>query len=359
MWKFIYQPIMRSYYRRAYSPEPLVDDFVPIPDVFRLNTVPWIATRTPVCQSTALQMIASHHGIDRPRRYFDFLMGLTYGARDMPGMGFFPVGTDPEVGLKEAAPYLGLCCRYLVTNDQDLFISALRQFLARQFPVRVPLDMGTIYGAEELIPHNEVLIGYDSRGFEYYEPVCRHPAGCRPVHMKPGEIGLYVENDLLIEAVEKETTYFHYPWRFVATILETGPMTTDLRPLWKRNGNALIGGNNFGTHYGAAAICYLVDQIEKEGTQFNFSSLALPFEIAAYCRCDNAACMHELDSHNGRLPAAATCFENSSRCFEACRHLVRQGVTKKDQIQELTGRLREAAEAETTAGRIFLEIAKA
>ena len=47
-------------------------------------------------------MIASHHGIERPRRYFDFLMDFTYGASYRGDFGFITVGTDPDTGLLTA-----------------------------------------------------------------------------------------------------------------------------------------------------------------------------------------------------------------------------------------------------------------
>ena len=360
MWNLMMQPMMRWYYRRSYEPETLLaDDFSPIPEVYRLCTVPWIASCTPVCQSTALQMIAGHYGLNQPRRYFDFLMGFTYGASDMPGVGFFPVGVDPEKGLKEAAPYLGLRCRYLVTDDQDLYLQALHHFLALEFPLRVPLDMGILYGVQESIPHNEVLIGYDSRGFEYYEPVCRAPANCRPVHMQPGEIGLYVPNERLLKAVEKESTLFKYPWRYILTYLEPGPRATDLKPIWQRNGKALIGGTNFGTHYGATATLHLADQLEKEASLVDLEKLELSFEIAAHVRCENAAFMHEMNGHDSRLQTAATCFEQAARCFEESLSILQHSFTGIAQTHHLASQLRAAAAAEETAGHIFLDLAAA
>lgn len=356
MWNLVFQPMMRWYYRRTYEPEPLPTNLNDIPPVYRLYTVPWIATYTPVCQSTGLQMLAAHYGIDQPRRYFDFLMGFTYGASDKPGVGFFPVGIDPEVGLKDAAPYLGLRRRYLVTDDSRQFVQSLRHFLSREIPLRVPLDMRVLYDSDEPVPHNEVLIGYDDRGFEYYEPVCREPAGCRPSFKKPGDIGLYVEDERLVAAVEAEAVLFHYPWRYMVTLLEPGPWKTDLKPLWQRNGRALIGGANFGIRYGAAAIRHLANLVEKEGMRFDFVRLLIPFEIAAHVRCENAAFMGDMNGHQPCLLEAASCFEQSARLFGECLYLLRQGLGMPGQIQELSRRLRDAADADLIAGQIFLEM---
>lgn len=158
MFNRIMKTMARWYFRNVYQPVAL-DPQQPFdhPAQHHLDSVPWISTWETVCQSTALQMIAAHYGIERPRRHFDFLMGFTYGASYRGDFGFITVGTDPETGLLTAAPYLGLARRYYFTDDATLYVRALRSYLARGFPIRVPLDMGALYGQAEPLPHNEVL----------------------------------------------------------------------------------------------------------------------------------------------------------------------------------------------------------
>ena len=84
-------------------------------------------------------MIAAQNGIERPWRHLDFLMGFTCGAGELPGVGFLPVGADPETGLLVAGPYLGLVRRYYVTDDAGLYLDALSFNLSQGYAVRVPL----------------------------------------------------------------------------------------------------------------------------------------------------------------------------------------------------------------------------
>ena len=171
------------------------------PAKHHLDDVPWFATEGAYCQSNSLQMIAAQKGIEEPRGYFDFLMGFTYGAVEMPGrMGFFPY-TDPETGFVVAAPHLGLQRRYYVTDDEALYIDALRYYLAQGYPVRVGLDAAVLYDLEEEMPHSEVLVGYDETGFYYYETVCVPEMGCEPCHLPPGEQGLHIPDQALLDAV--------------------------------------------------------------------------------------------------------------------------------------------------------------
>lgn len=56
------------YFRNAYRPTPLNAALLPDHPVEHfIPTVSWISTRETLCQSTALQMIAAHHGIEQPR----------------------------------------------------------------------------------------------------------------------------------------------------------------------------------------------------------------------------------------------------------------------------------------------------
>lgn len=88
MFNRIMKLMARWYFRNMYQPVAL-DPQQPFDHPARqhLDSVPWISTWETVCQSTALQMIAAHHGIERPRRHFDFsqiALGLEVGAATRP-----------------------------------------------------------------------------------------------------------------------------------------------------------------------------------------------------------------------------------------------------------------------------------
>lgn len=355
MRKLITRFMTGWYYRTMYRPTRLnagsLSDF---PSEHFIATAPWISVSEALCQSTALQMIAAHHGINQPRRYFDFLMGFSYGASYRDDFGFITVGTDPETGLIMAAPYLGLEQRYLVTDDATLYLRALRSYLARGYPVRVPLDMGALYGQAEALPHNEVLVGYDAGGFTYYEPVSRPPAPSQPGHLPPGQPGLYVTDERLLLAVARESSLFDYPWRYPLVIFEPCPSRSDLAPVWRQNGQALVGGNRWGQQWGAAAIERLAEEIERLGEHFNLVQIELGLEIGAATRPDNAAHLREHFSDYVDLQKAADHFDIAARCYRAALDTVRQGNIDSHEIAKLTAWLRQAAAAERAAGQIFL-----
>jgi hypothetical protein len=345
----------RWYYRNMYQPASLDGKPLPgHPPEHRLNTVPWISTWETVCQSTALQMIAACHGIEKPRRYFDFLMGFTYGASYRDDFGFITAGVDPETGLITAAPYLGLVRRYYFTDAAALYLRALRSYLSRGYPVRVPLDMGALYGQADPLPHNEVLVGYDESGFHYYEPVSRPPAPSQPGHLPPGEPGLYVTDERLLQAVNSESNLFGYPWRYPFVIFEPDDRRDDLGPVWRQNGQALVGGNRWGQRWGAAAIEYQAGEIERGGERFDFSRVALGLEVGAATRPDNAAYLRETFGGRADLMQAADHFAQAAQCYQSAREAATNGIANQAVTGRIAGWLRQAAGAERAAGRIFL-----
>lgn len=343
------------YYRNTYRPTPLnaglLSDY---PSEHFIATAPWISVRESLCQSTALQMIAAHHGIEQPRRYFDFLMGFTYGASYRNDFGFGTFGTDPETGLITAAPYLSLAQRYLVTDDAALYLRALRAYLAQGYPIRVPLDMGALYGQAEAMPHNEVLVGYDAGGFTYYEPVSRPPAPSQPGHLPAGQPGLYVTDERLLQAVVSASRLFDYPWRYPLVVFEPGPARSDLTPVWKQNGQALVGGNRWGQQWGAAAIERQAGEIERLGERFDSAQIELGLELGAATRPDNAAYLRERFGDQIDLQKAADHFDIAASCYQVALDTVRQSNAGSSVTANLVSWLRQAATAERAAGQVFL-----
>ena len=354
-WRALTRFFLRQYYEGNYHPLELTTEEVgDYPAEHLLDNVPWIATRETLCQSNSLQMIAAQQGIEQPRRYFDFLMGFTYGASEIPGgLGFFP-GTDPETGFVVAAPYLGLIRRYYVTDDEALYLDALRYYLAQGFPVRVGLDYGKLHDMEEGAPHSDLLVGYDGAGFHYYETVCIPPAPCQPGYLAPGERGLHVPDDKLLEAVRDQAEMLEYPWRYSLSIFETGPLEQDLRPIWTRNGRSLIGGAQYGPRQGADVVDGLATEIEKRGTSIDATEIRPGLEVAVCVRQENADYLREAFSGNADLEQAAGLFDRASGNYQAVLDAIEDGVGDRAEAEQIATWLRDAAAAEREVGEIFV-----
>ena len=285
-------------------------------------------------------------------------MGFTYGASELPGVGFPPFGTDPETGMAVAAPYLGLSRRYYVTDDADLYRNALRHFLSRGYPVRVAVDMSTLYGTSEFIAHSEVLVGYNPDGFTYYETVCSAPATCQPGKREPGQEGLFVSDTVLLEAVRAQSKPLKYPWRYALTIFEPGPTASDLAPVWAQNSLALVGGNPYGPKTGADAIDALAEQIERRGGRFDVTTIETGIEIATITRPNNAAYLREAFPDDEDILQAAAHFERAAEAYRAILPLVAGGIGDQEDAARIALHMRTAAAAEREAGEIFREMSK-
>lgn len=356
-WRLLLRGFVWRYYTQAYEPVRLAaTDVGDYPSEQHLRDVPWIAADVPVCQSTSLQMIAAQRGAICSRAHIDFLMAFTYGFSAIPGMDtFFPGGVDPEVGLRDAAPYLGLRRRYYVTDDAALYVRALRSFLARGYPVRVALDMGALYGASTFIAHSDVLIGYDASGFYLYETVCVPPATCAPGERPPGEIGIYITEARLLQAVTSLARRFAYPWRYSLTIFEPGPRADDLRPVWERLANATLGGNRYGPPTGVAVLERVADQIERRGSRYPVAAIKESLESAARFRRDNARYLRERFPDEADLARAAEQFEQAADRYAAA---LGGRVADQHAARRIATALREAAAAERAAGATFLARAR-
>jgi len=347
---------VRRYYVQTYAPIRLAaTDVGDYPPERHLRDVPWIATDVPACQSTSLQMIAAQHGAVRSRAEIDFLMAFTYGFSAIPGTSeFFPGGVDPEVGLRDAAPYLGLRRRYYVTDDPALYVRALRSFLARGYPVRVALDMGALYGASAVIPHSDVLIGYDATGFFLYETVCLPPATCAPGERPPGADGISVTEARLLQAVTNLARRFAYPWRYTLTIFDPGPQVDDLRPVWARLANATLGGNRYGPPTGVAVLERTAAQIERQGSRARATAITQGLETAARFRRDSARYLRERFPDEVDLAQVAARLEQAADRYAAALAAVANGIADRDEARQIATALREAAALERAAGAALL-----
>ncbi len=342
------------YYQGNYEPLELSADALgDFPPQYHLDDVPWIATEESYNHSNSMQMIAARKGIEEPRGYFDFLMGFTYGALEHPtGLGFFPF-TDPEIGFIAAAPYLGLARRYYVTDDEALYLDALRYYLSQGYPVRVALDAAVLYDLEERIPHSEVLVGYEADAFYYFEPLCKPEMPCQPRHLPPGEKGLRVSDRTLLDAVLGQAKMFSYPWHYSLTIFEEGPPKDDLGPIWKRNGQSLIGGTQYGPPQGADAIEALAAKIEECG-KVDVWMVRFGLHMFAYTRRDNATYLREAFADEADIEQAATLFDEAGEFYADILAALEDGVADPSEADQIVSMLRNAASLERQIGHIFL-----
>jgi hypothetical protein len=354
-WRMLVTFFQRSYYRESYAPlELAADDLRDYPTQYHLEDVPWIATREWYCQANSLAMVAAQHGTGASTGHCSFLMGFTYGAVEVPGsVGMNPF-TDPEQGFAVAAPYLGLVRRYYVTNDDELYLDALRHLLSRGYAVRVALDVAVLYDLERQLPHSDLLVGYDETGFYYYETVCLPEFPCNPRHLPPGEQGLRVSDQTLLDAVLAQAKMFSYPWRYSLTIFEQGPAEGNRGPIWTRNGNLLIGGAQYGPRQGADAIDKLADVIEKRGASVDASEVRWGLEAAVFTRHDNAAYLRMAFDDRAAVRHAADLFDQAADAYEQTLASLEDGITNQAEADRIAAWLRDAARAEREVGKTFL-----
>ena len=343
------------YMRQTRQPIRLTADAVgSFPTEHHLDDVPWIATREWFCQSNSLAMIAAQHAIDAPTEHVCFLTGFTYGASRQPERWPFLPYADPEAGFGAAAPYLGLVRRTYVTDDPSLYLDALRWYLSQGCAVRVALNGCMLPEMEPCADaHSEILVGYDTDGFFYYETVFESQ------HLPPGEEGIWVSELTLLDAVANWSGAFSTPWRYVLTLFEAGPVEQDLKAIWARNGELLAGGSRFGPLQGADAIEALAAQIDGGWAQLDltnndFGGLRCGIEAASYTRHHNAAYLRAAFSGETDVERAADLFDQAADRYTDALAALEDGVAGESEAGQVARALGDAAALEREIGQIFL-----
>ena len=345
----------RMYFQQTREPIELARDAVGgFPAEHHLDDVPWIATREWYCQANSLAMIAAQQGIDEPTGHFGFLMGFTYGAFREPSAWEFMPYTDPEAGMGIAAPYLGLARRYYVTDDPSLYLDAVRYYLSEGYVVRVALNGCMLPEMEPCASaHSEVLVGYDTDGFCYYETVIDSR------HLPPGEEGIWISEQTLLDAVGDWNRVFSSPWNYALTIFEAGPVEQDLDPIWARNGQLLVGGSRYGPRQGADAIEALAARVEEHWaeldlTNTDFGSLRCGIEAAAYTRHSNAAYLRTTFAGETDIERAADLFDAAAALYEDVLAALEDGIAGQSEAEQVANMLRDTAALEREIGQVFL-----
>jgi hypothetical protein len=354
-WRRLVVFFQHAYYREGYAAlELAAHDVGDYPPQSHLDDVPWIATQESYCQANSLAMVAAQHGIDASTGHCSFLMGFSYGAVEVPGSVAINPFTDPEHGFAVAAPYLGLARRYYVTDDKSAYLDALRSFLSQGHAVRVALDVALLYDLEGQLPHSDLLVGYDETGFYYYETVCLPEFPCTPRHLPPGEQGLWVSDQALLDAVLGQSQVFSYPWRYSLTVFEQSEAESNLGSIWTRNGQLLMGGAQYGPRQGADAIDKLANGIEKRGSRVDASEVRWGLEAAVSSRHDNAAYLRAAFDDRADVRHAADLFDQAAGAYDQALASLEDGIADQAEASRIAAWLRSAAEAEREVGEILL-----
>ena len=342
----------RKYFRDQYVPQEFkLHGVGSPPSECHLDDVPWISHEGPHCQTATLQMVAHKHGLDPSLAYVDFLMGASYGAvyfRDLTSLRAMPLfHTDPEPGLRVAAPYLGLERQYIVTNDADAFLQASRFYLSTGYPVRIAVNVLRLLGEEGFSPHSELLVGYDESGFYYYE------TGGKDRFIEGAE-GLRLTDQTLLDAVRDLTDRFGLPWEFALTIFEKREREGDLSDIWRRNGSQLVG-TRWGPAQGAVGIREFASDIEEAAlgiTDWQF--IARHLAAGSGYRLANARFLRDHFAGHGRVEEAARLLAEAGGYYQEAAAIVAEDIDDIGEVEVLVSLLRKAASSEEQAGRALL-----
>lgn len=339
---------LQKYLHEAYKPQELeIQAIGSFPSEYHIKEIPWISYEKAYCASTALQMIAYKHGLKPSLGYLNFLMGFTYGSF-YPGdqTGFLPYN-DPIPGSRLAAPYLGLEMKYIITNDPEPFLNALRFYLSREYPVDIQLNVAILWGEEGIFPHHELLVGYDESGFYYYETFKQDR------FIKEAE-GLKVTNELLIEAVAEANKELSRPWKFAFIIFEKGEKKEDLSETWKINGAALVGNKLGPLAGGAVAIKEFASKIKEDGETRNLLAL----EFMSYNRLDNARFLEHYFADDKEIKEVVGLFKKAGELYNKALAIAKDDIERREKVNEVAELLIKGASLEEKAGKIFISKGK-
>jgi len=234
----------------------------------------------------------------------------------------------------------------------NLFLKA--GLVKEGYPIRVALDMGALYGKKDFIAHSEVLVGYDQTGLYYYETVCLPPATCTPGEHPPGDPGIHVTDQQLLQAVASQSKNLQYPWQYAFSIFEPGQMQQDTAPLWRRNGQSMGQSSQYGPKMGPAVIDDLAAQIEQQSARFDLSKIRSGIALAVVLRKDNANYLREAYPNEPDLENAAALFVQAATGYQAVQDAIQDGIADQAEADQIAARLRDAASAERKTGEIFI-----
>jgi len=345
MGPYITKYTQGKYYKKYYGAEEINPaDLKDHPASFRIKGMTRISFDKQYFQPAALQMIAAKHGVRQGIGYFNFLMGFTYGMFYRPDMPAPMFTNDPILGFKYAAPFLGLKMKFLITDDRDVFLKAVKFHVSRDHPVVIEVDAGALRGETVFIAHPEVIAGYSEKGFEYMEADGR---------VRPGAGVLTATSDSMVAAMLSQSKAFMSPRKFSIIIFEPAEeKKTDLGEVFKQNGESLTGKKYgvisvMGT--GSFALQQFSAALKKKGMSGGLSLI----EPAPYMRADNASFLLEYFPADEDIKNAAAQLKEAGAKYVKVLELLKSA--DKARAEEASGLVNEAAALEKSAGEIFLK----
>lgn len=365
---------IENYFRNTYKPTDLIiQETEKIPEEYHIQGIPWISYKKNICQTASFQMITSKNGIEKPKDYFTFLLGYTYGAVYIKGAGQFMSFGDPEPGFFLAATEVGLERKYFITNNKEHFINALRYYLSQDYPVRIAwnsarslkyaVDFGYFQPPEgwkepskkAFSPHSVVFAGFNQAGFYYYETQGKD-------QFVKDEKGIKVPDQIVIEAVESFSSRFKLPWKYMFMIFIKGERKEDLVDIWERNGNEMIGYQFGPTSTGSLAIEELANGVEIEGIKIGSETLRKYFigtiNELYETRFDNAIFLELYFRDDIEVQNAVKYLKSTSVYYNNILQILGKKRIDKTDVESIIDFLRSAALSEKKAGEIFIEISK-
>jgi hypothetical protein len=339
--------IARHIYKYSHRLESQAIEKFPLE--YQIKDIPWISYKKWYCMSALLQMIAYKHGIIKEEiGYYNFLMGWTYGASFIRRYNEFGPYASALKGFEVAAPYLSLKMRYLVTDNPDIFLKALKFYISREYPVAVTLNAAVLRDGLGRFDHGELLVGYDLSGFYYYETG-------RVDRFVEGGKGIKVDNQTLFDAVE-DYNQKYFPWKFALIIFEEEKdKEKDIGKIWIRNGKSLIGGKNRISSSGSLAIREFSDNFTKAllHTEEEF------IEATYYTRSDNAEFLKRCFPVDKDIEQVSDLLKKAGEYYQQAYEKYKQGLycDKKD-LDIIKSLLYKGSYLEEEAGRIFIKKAK-
>jgi len=180
-----------------------------------------------------------------------------------------------------------------------------------------------------------------------------------PRHLPPGEEGIWISDQILVDAVADWNRAFSSPCKYALTIFEAGLVEQNLDPIWARNGQLLVGGSRYGPRQGAAAIEGLAAQIDEHWAELNlantdFGSLRCGVEAAAYTRHSNAAYLRTAFAREADVEHAADLFDEAAVLYEDVLAALEDGIASQSEAEQIADTLRDAAALEQEIGEVFV-----
>ena len=342
-----------KYYKKSYHPKEIVESEVSlsVPKEYQILDAPCISYEKGYCHSTSLQMVSARFGVTKNIHYYNWIMGFTYSAffNNYAGItSFWPIN-DPELGLEQGCPHVGLKRTYYTSSDKNIYIKAIKSYISKAYPVRVAVNSATLYKRDGFYGHSIILIGYNKDSVHYYETGGQN----RNLLNYTGE---KTDWNTLMKSVESISVYFNYPWKYSLNIFEQISSKEDIKDILRYNGKSLQGNKYGPVSTGSKAIKALAIYISKhEISERGWEHLKLVTDIGRYSRIDNADFINLHFPANNNMQVAALELRRSGENFEEILSLLKNKENNKAIIIEL---LISSSNLENEAGKILIDFSK-